>query len=162
MLIPLPDNVPWDTAPIAEPLVIALHGLHRGALKAGEHAAIIGAGPIGLLAAMAAKALGAVPILLDVVDARLEFARDCGIQFTIIPCGRTPWPGSRISPAAGWASWSCECSGANAAIRSTPGAGFQCRTDHSDGLACRGDAPAYRRDHPEGSGHPGRADCDDP
>ena len=119
MLIPLPDNVPWDTAPIAEPLVIALHGLHRGALKAGEHAAIIGAGPIGLLAAMAAKALGAAPILLDVVDARLEFARDCGIQFTINTLREDAV--ARIADITGgrMAELVCECSGANAAIRST-------------------------------------------
>ena len=119
MLIPLPDSVPWDIAPIAEPLVIALHGLHRGALKAGEHVAIIGAGPIGLLAAMAAKALGATPILLDVVDARLEFARNCGIPFTINTLREDA--AARIAEITGgrMAELFCECSGANAAIRST-------------------------------------------
>ena len=119
MLIPLPDSVPWDIAPIAEPLVIALHGLHRGALKAGEHVAIIGAGPIGLLAAMAAKALGATPILLDVVDARLEFARNCGIPFTINTLREDA--AARIAEITGgrMAELVCECSGANAAIRST-------------------------------------------
>lgn len=119
MLIPLPANVPWDIAPIAEPLVIALHGLHRGELKAGEHAAIIGAGPIGLLVAMAAKALGAVPILLDVVDARLEFARSCGIPFTINTMQEDA--AAKVAEITGgrMAELVCECSGANAAIRST-------------------------------------------
>lgn len=68
MLWKLPDDMPWDIAPMAEPLTIALHGIHRGGLKAGEHVAIIGAGPIGLLAAMSAIAYGAEPILIDLED----------------------------------------------------------------------------------------------
>lgn len=35
MLWKLPNNMPWDLAPIAEPLTIALHGIHRGSLKSG-------------------------------------------------------------------------------------------------------------------------------
>ena len=52
MLWKLPKDMPWELAPIAEPLTIALHGIHRGGLKAGEHVAIIGAGPVGILAAI--------------------------------------------------------------------------------------------------------------
>ena len=37
-------------AAMAEPLTISLHGIHRGGLQAGEYCAIIGAGPIGLVA----------------------------------------------------------------------------------------------------------------
>ena len=66
MLWKLPKDMPWELAPIAEPLTIALHGIHRGGLKAGEHVAIIGAGPIGILAAVAAIAYGAHPIMIDV------------------------------------------------------------------------------------------------
>ena len=118
MLIRLPDNVPWDIAPIAEPLVIAIHGLHRGALKAGEHAVIIGAGPIGLLAAMAAKAMGAVPILLDLVDARLSFAKESGIDYVVNTAREDA--AAVVSRLTGgrMAELICECSGANAAIRS--------------------------------------------
>ena len=54
MLLKVPDDMPWDIIPLAEPLTIALHGIHRLNLKAGEHIAINGAGPIGLLAAMVA------------------------------------------------------------------------------------------------------------
>ena len=35
MLWKLPEDMPWDIAPMAEPLTIALHGIHRGNLAAG-------------------------------------------------------------------------------------------------------------------------------
>lgn len=119
MLWKLPDDMPWDLAPIAEPLTISLHGIHRGALKAGEHVAIIGAGPIGLLAAMAAIAYGAEPILLDLVDERLAFARELGVKYTInsgkedIVAKVAEYTNGRMAELV------MECSGANAAIRST-------------------------------------------
>lgn len=80
MLWKLPERMPWELAPMAEPLTIALHGIHRGRLKAGEHVAIIGAGPIGILAAMSALAYGAEPIMIDLVDERLQEAKDLGDQ----------------------------------------------------------------------------------
>lgn len=119
MLWKLPEDLPWDLAPIAEPLTISLHGIHRGALKAGEHVAIIGAGPIGLLAAMAAITYGAEPILLDLVDERLAFARELGVKYTInsgkedIVAKVAEYTNGRMAELV------MECSGANAAIRST-------------------------------------------
>lgn len=44
----IPDNVPSEMAPLAEPLTIALHALHRANVKAGEYVAIIGAGQLVL------------------------------------------------------------------------------------------------------------------
>lgn len=119
MLWKLPEDMPWDIAPMAEPLTIALHGIHRGGLKAGEHVAIIGAGPIGLLAAMAALAYGAEPIVIDVVDERLEYARELGVNCTINSAKE-----DMVAKVAGYtdgrmAELVMECSGANAAVRST-------------------------------------------
>lgn len=119
MLWKIPDDMPWELAPISEPLTIALHGIHRGALKAGEHVAIIGAGPIGVLAAMAAITYGAEPIMIDLVQERLEFAKSLGVRF-IINSGSedavkkvSEYTGGRMAELV------MECSGANAAIRST-------------------------------------------
>ena len=56
MLRKVPQDMPWERVPLAEPLVISMHGLHTCQLKAGEHIAIIGAGAIGLLAGMGALA----------------------------------------------------------------------------------------------------------
>ena len=56
MLVKMPEDMDWTDAAMAEPLTISLHGIHRGGLKAGEYCAIIGAGPIGLLAGLIAQA----------------------------------------------------------------------------------------------------------
>ena len=119
MLVKIPDDMSWEEAAMAEPLTISLHGIHRGGLKAGEYCAIIGAGPIGLLAGMVAQAYGAHAILLDLVDERLEFAKELGIEYTIN--SKTEDAVSRISEITGgvMAQQVMECSGANAAIRST-------------------------------------------
>ncbi len=85
MLRKVPEDMPWERVPLAEPLVISMHGLHTCGLKAGEHIVIIGAGAIGLLAAMGALAYHAIPILTDVVDERLEMARSLGITHTVNP-----------------------------------------------------------------------------
>ena len=64
---------PEQTA-LVEPLVIGAHGVERASLRAGEPTAIIGLGPIGLAAAVFAKAAGANVACVDVQPARLEFA----------------------------------------------------------------------------------------
>lgn len=119
MLWKLPDDMPLDIAPIAEPLTIALHGIHRGGLKEGEHVAIIGAGPIGLLAAMAAIAYGAEPILIDLVDERLAFARELGVKYTINSAKENLEERVCEYTNGRYAELVMECSGANPAILST-------------------------------------------
>lgn len=119
MLWKLPDDMPWDLAPIAEPLTIALHGIHRGGLKEGEHVAIIGAGPIGVLAAMSALTYGAEPIMIDVVEERLDFARAHGVRYTINSANENGEEMVRKYTEGRMAELVMECSGANSAVRST-------------------------------------------
>lgn len=119
MLVRLPDDMPWDLAPIAEPLTIALHGIHRGGLKAGEYAAIIGAGPIGMLAAMTALAYGAEPIMIDLVEERLLQAKQLGVRYTIDLRKENAEEKVREYTGGNMAHLVMECSGANAAVRST-------------------------------------------
>ena len=83
MLIKVPIDMAWEVVPLAEPLTIALHGLHRSGLAAGEHVAVSGAGPIGLLAAMAALHYGAIPILIDPLEERLARAKKLGVKHTV-------------------------------------------------------------------------------
>ena len=85
MLVKIPDNVPWELAPLAEPLTIALHGIHRLGLKAGEFVVIFGAGGIGLLAALVALHYGGRPILVDPVQERLDFAKALGVVCIVNP-----------------------------------------------------------------------------
>lgn len=119
MLVKMPEDMSWTDAAMAEPLTISLHGIHRGGLKAGEYCAIIGAGPIGLLAAMIAQAYGAHAILIDLVQERLDFAKELGVEHVIN--SRTEDAEAQIFSITGgeMAQQVMECSGANAAILST-------------------------------------------
>ena len=117
MLIKIPEGMSWEQAAMAEPLTISLHGIHRGGLQAGEYCAIIGAGPIGLVAGMVAQAYGAHAILLDLVQERLDFAKSLGIEY-VINSGKED-PVERIKEITGgeMAHQVMECSGANILIR---------------------------------------------
>jgi len=59
---------------LVEPLVIGAHGVERAAPKTGEPVVVIGMGPIGLAAAIFAKAAGANLVCVDVQTGRLNFA----------------------------------------------------------------------------------------
>ena len=71
----VPDTVSWKHLAMVEPLTISIHAVKRARLAKGEHLVVTGAGPIGLLAALYALVIGAVPILVDPIDERLAFAR---------------------------------------------------------------------------------------
>lgn len=118
MLIKMPEDMDWIDAAMAEPLTISLHGIHRGGLKAGEYCAIIGAGPIGLLAGMIAQTYGAHAILIDLVQERLDFAKKLGIEH-VIQVGRED-AAARVREITGgvMAQQVMECSGANSAVLS--------------------------------------------
>ncbi|KYZ75984.1 alcohol dehydrogenase [Anaerosporomusa subterranea] len=79
----VPDNIPWAHVPMAEPLGISMHAVNRPQLQQGEHVVITGSGPIGLLAAQMALTMGAIPIMVDLVEERLAFARSLGVEHTV-------------------------------------------------------------------------------
>ena len=119
LLVKVPEKMTWEEAAMAEPLTISLHGIHRGGLTAGEYCAIIGAGPIGLVAGLVAQAYGAHAILLDLVQERLDFAKAIGIEDVIN--SKNEDAVARIAEITDgeMAHQVMECSGANAAVRST-------------------------------------------
>ncbi|KAI0366540.1 alcohol dehydrogenase GroES domain protein [Pilatotrama ljubarskyi] len=59
LVYPLPPNVPLDVGALMEPLAVAWHAVKRSNIKAGDKVLVLGAGPIGLLAARVARAFGA-------------------------------------------------------------------------------------------------------
>ncbi len=119
LLVKIPDDMAWEDAALAEPLTISLHCIHRLRLKAGEHIAIFGAGPIGLLAAMAALEYGAEPILIDLVEERLSLAERSGVENRINL--KTDDLMEKIREYTSGRLCECvlEASGSNSAIRST-------------------------------------------
>ena len=73
---------------LVETLAIGCHAVDRGELRAGEHALIIGAGPIGLSAVEFVKVAGAKCIVMDLNAERLAFCRDrMGVDHTIVSRG---------------------------------------------------------------------------
>jgi threonine dehydrogenase-like Zn-dependent dehydrogenase len=44
----IPQNLPYDIAALTEPLSVALHGVNRANVKAGDKVVVFGMGPIGL------------------------------------------------------------------------------------------------------------------
>ena len=75
----IPDNMSFTEGALVEPLAIGLHACNTGGVKLGQTVAIVGAGCIGLVTLMAAKAYGATRIIVgDVLDKRLEKARALG------------------------------------------------------------------------------------
>ncbi len=70
---PLPADVDVGTAALAEPLGVAVHGVRLSGLEIGQRVLVLGAGTIGLMAVVAARAGGAGEIL---VTARRPQQRD--------------------------------------------------------------------------------------
>lgn len=68
---------------LVEPFTISYHALHRAAVKSGDKVLVVGAGPIGLFATIAAKAQGAEVYVADLLDGRLEKAIHFGADGTI-------------------------------------------------------------------------------
>ena len=84
----LPEGLSFAEAAMLEAVAVALHGVAVSDLKGGETALVIGAGMIGLLTLQAAKATGCSRVLVTDVDAtRLQLAKDCGADDTILASG---------------------------------------------------------------------------
>ncbi len=85
-LYALPENVSYDQASAVQVLGISYHAVaHRVMPRPGEHVAVIGAGPVGLGAALVAKSLGANVTIFELLDYRLAMARRLGIDRALDP-----------------------------------------------------------------------------
>lgn len=82
-LTPMPDNVTYAEAAMADTAGVALHGLELSGVVAGSTVAIIGPGPIGMMAMKLSKALGAAKVIAVGRGARLEFASKHGCDVTV-------------------------------------------------------------------------------
>ncbi|PIA56985.1 hypothetical protein AQUCO_00700981v1 [Aquilegia coerulea] len=75
----LPDNVSLEEGAMCEPLSVGTHACRRANVGAETTVLIMGAGPIGLVTMLAARAFGAPRIVLVDVDShRLSVAKQLG------------------------------------------------------------------------------------
>ncbi len=71
----LPDNVSFAEAAMVEPFAVGLQAAVKARIKPGDTAVVTGAGPIGIMAALAALASGCSHVIVsDLVDEKLAIA----------------------------------------------------------------------------------------
>ena len=72
------------TLALIEPFCIGYHGVKRAQVGPKDKVLIVGSGTIGVLAAIAAKAVGAEVYISDIAPKKLEYAMQFGIDGTIL------------------------------------------------------------------------------
>lgn len=83
-IVPIPDNVDYDTAAMIEPSAVVVHGFNRTTMQPGSEVAIMGCGNIGLLAIQWAKVFGAKKVYaIDIDDKKLEMAKEAGADVLV-------------------------------------------------------------------------------
>lgn len=69
-------NMSFEDGAMLEPLSVALAAIERSGLRLGDPCLVTGAGPIGLITLLSARAAGASPIVItDIDEGRLQFAK---------------------------------------------------------------------------------------
>ena len=82
--VKVPHTMPLRVAACAEPLAVAIHAVRRAGDLVGRKILIAGAGPIGILCALAARRAGAAETAItDLVDEPLAVARAVGVDDAI-------------------------------------------------------------------------------
>jgi 2-desacetyl-2-hydroxyethyl bacteriochlorophyllide A dehydrogenase len=61
-LFPLPDGLDWSLAALAEPTAVAVHAARLAGIAPGHRVLVLGAGSVGLLCTLAARAAGAAEV----------------------------------------------------------------------------------------------------
>jgi len=80
-LFPIPDSVKLLHAACTEPAAVALHGVRKLRISAGDTGLVIGAGPIGNIAAQWLRIHGCARVIVADVDPRkLELASSMGFE----------------------------------------------------------------------------------
>lgn len=82
----LPPTIPDEAGALAETLSVTVRALSRGRLSAGERVVVVGGGPVGLLAAAAARARGAGRVtVVEPMAARRQVALAIGADEALAP-----------------------------------------------------------------------------
>ncbi|MGQ7889739.1 NAD(P)-dependent alcohol dehydrogenase [Paenibacillus sp. WC2504] len=79
MVFAIPEHLTFEAAALNEPFSVGIHAAKRCNLQPGSTVAIMGMGPVGLMAVAAAKSFGASRIIVtDLEQVRLEAAKRLG------------------------------------------------------------------------------------
>ncbi|AQS41165.1 MAG: Putative zinc-binding alcohol dehydrogenase [Candidatus Tokpelaia hoelldobleri] len=86
MVHKMPEDLSMEQGALVEPAAVALHAVRMSKLKAGDKAAVFGAGPIGLLLIESLRAAGAAEIyVVELSEQRSKKAIELGARLAINP-----------------------------------------------------------------------------
>ena len=106
---PVPDHVSFDAAALVEPLSVGVWACRKAQVQVGTRVLVTGAGPIGVMAALVARAHGASQVTISDVNVdRLAFADELG--FATVDSRDVHLPDAVLADVL------IECSGAAPAI----------------------------------------------
>jgi (R,R)-butanediol dehydrogenase / meso-butanediol dehydrogenase / diacetyl reductase len=85
-IVPLGDGVSYEQGALIEPTAVAAYGVERGGVAPGDRVLVTGAGPIGALAALCARAAGAAEVFVSEPSAaRRARAETLGVATVLDP-----------------------------------------------------------------------------
>lgn len=116
----LPDHVSFEEGALLEPLSVGVHACKRAGVSLGHKVLICGAGPIGLVCLLSAKAMGAAKVCLtDISEHRLGVAKTMGADYTVAVDTKDAHEVADrvVSTMGGSPDITIECSGAEASIQ---------------------------------------------
>jgi (R,R)-butanediol dehydrogenase/meso-butanediol dehydrogenase/diacetyl reductase len=80
LLVRLPSGLSLEHAALVEPTAVAVHDVRRSGVTAGQHAVVVGGGPVGVLIALVARSTGADVSLVEVDPERRALASKLGFR----------------------------------------------------------------------------------
>jgi 2-desacetyl-2-hydroxyethyl bacteriochlorophyllide A dehydrogenase len=116
--VPLPADLDLRTAALVEPVAVAVHDVRRSGLQVGDHAVVLGGGPIGVLIACVAREAGAHVLIAEIDQNRRRLVAELGFD-VLDPAGTDLTAAVEDRTAGAGADVVFEVSGAAAAVRST-------------------------------------------
>lgn len=114
-------NMTFEQGALLEPISVAMAGIEQSGLKLSDPVLICGAGPIGVISAILARAAGAAPVVItDIDQGRLNFAKKCVPHLRTILVERGTQPNQvaeKVISVAGLKPRVCiECTGIESSI----------------------------------------------
>jgi (R,R)-butanediol dehydrogenase/meso-butanediol dehydrogenase/diacetyl reductase len=114
----LPDGVSYEQAALIEPAAVAINAVQRGGVEVGDSVLVTGAGPIGALSVLAARAAGASQVFLsEPNDRRAARADQLGADARFDPTSTDLCAEIRERTDGRGVDVAIECSGKNPGLR---------------------------------------------
>jgi L-iditol 2-dehydrogenase len=111
-VLALPDGLDNEAGMMLEPLGVALHAVSVGRVRRGASALVLGSGCIGLCCTLVLAKMGCAPLIAtDVLDYRLEVARECGATHVLNPQREDVVAGAAALTAGEGPEYIFECAG---------------------------------------------------